>query len=376
MFGSVIGRVLAFLVLIAALVGVLLYSQRETGPLRVSGFLEADQIRVGSRVGGRVAAVHVAEGDEVEAGALLIEFEPYDLLQRRAEAAAELERRKAELMRLSAGYRPEEIAQAEARRDRLAAQLAELRSGPRPQEIGAAEARVREADASVELANQEFARVKELFDRQSVSADELDRATRSQRVAEEQRNARRKELELLEAGTREEVLEQAKAQVAEAEAALQLVKRGFRAEEIAQARAAVAAANAALSALDARIAELRVVAPVAGRVEALDLRKGDLLAPDAPALSLLDPQRLWVRAFVPENRLSFSVGDTVRVRVDAIPGRTFEGQVTFLASQAEFLPGNVQTPEERSKQVFRIKVDLREGLDVLHPGVPADVVFE
>jgi len=127
--------------------------------------------------------------------------------------------------------------------------------------------------------------------------------------------------------------------------------------------------------LEERIAELRITAPLAGTIEALRLRRGDLVAPNAPVLTILDPGRLWVRAYVPENRLSFEIGTRVEVRVDAYPDRAFAGEITFIARQAEFVPGNIQTPEERAKQVFRITVDLREGLDLLRPGMPADVRF-
>jgi multidrug resistance efflux pump len=368
-------RVLGVVVVMGGLLAALFLSQREEGALQVSGFVEADQIRVGSRVGGRVLAVHVEEGDRVKQGQLLLELEPYDLLERRAEAAAELERRQAEALRLEAGFRPEEIAQAEAVRARLAARLDELEKGPRPQEIDAAEARVREAEATLDLARTEHERALRLSAAGTAPAEEVERAQSALKVAGERRNARGQELALLKEGTRAEVTAQAKAQLAEAEAALALVRKGYREEDKAQARAAVAAAEAALRAFDGRVAELKVFAPVDGIIEALRLRKGDLLPPDAPALTLLDPARLWVRAYVPEARLSFATGAKVKVRVDAQQGREFAGEITFVAGEAEFLPGNVQTPEERSKQVFRIKVDLREGLDVLRPGMPADVLF-
>jgi hypothetical protein len=87
----------------------------------------------------------------------------------------------------------------------------------------------------------------------------------------------------------------------------------------------------------------------------------------------MDTSHLWVRAYVPENRLGVTVGQKVTVTVDSFPDRKFAAHVGFIARQAEFTPNNVQTPEERSKQVFRIKADLDEGLDVLRPGTPADV---
>jgi len=84
---------------------------------------------------------------------------------------------------------------------------------------------------------------------------------------------------------------------------------------------------------------------------------------------------MWVRAYVPENHLHVKTGEEVEVQIDSFPGRIFKGEIVFVARQAEFTPANVQTPEERSKQVFRIKVKLTDGLDVLRPGMAADVVL-
>ena len=106
------------------------------------------------------------------------------------------------------------------------------------------------------------------------------------------------------------------------------------------------------------------------------MRPGDLVGANAPALSLLDPSRLWVRAYVPEGRLRLVIGQEVTLRVDPFPDETFRGRVSFIARDAEFTPGNVQTPEERSKQVFRIKVDLLDGFDRLRPGMSADVMLD
>ncbi|MCC6581483.1 MAG: HlyD family efflux transporter periplasmic adaptor subunit [Phycisphaeraceae bacterium] len=113
--------------------------------------------------------------------------------------------------------------------------------------------------------------------------------------------------------------------------------------------------------------------PRDGMIEAVDLEPGDLVGPNAPVLTMIDPKHLWVRAYVPENRLNLAVDHIIPVSVDSFPGRRFTGRVVFVARQGEFTPGNVQTPEERSKQVFRIKVELEEGQDVLRAGMAADL---
>ena len=365
------------LVLVATLaMGLLVYSRYSTEPLKVSGFVEAYEIRIGSRVGGRVEEVLVDEGATVKQGATLVRLEPFDLVERRAQAQAELTARTAEYEKLAKGFRVEEIGQAEAERDRLAAMLAELENGPRKQEIAAAEARVRLADAELELTRQKLDRVERVVARNAASQEELDEASTALRVARATLEVRQEELAQLLEGTRPEEIQAAKAQLEQARQAWLLRRRGFRVEEIAQAKAAVEAARAALQASEQQIAELTIAAPLDAVVEAIDLRPGDLVSAGAPIMSLMDTSRLWVRAYVPENHLNLTIGQEFWVTVDSFPGQRFRGHVSFISRQAEFTPSNVQTPEERSKQVFRIRVTLDEGRDLLRPGMSADVWLE
>ncbi len=111
-------------VLAVAVLGWLYWQQHRPVPFVVSGFIEADQIRVGSRVGGRVAEVIASEGDILKKGAVLYRIDPFDLNEQLAEVQASLAGYRAELARLKAGYRPEEVEQARARRDQAAALLA------------------------------------------------------------------------------------------------------------------------------------------------------------------------------------------------------------------------------------------------------------
>jgi multidrug resistance efflux pump len=367
---------IVLVLLAAAAAALLVYSQSRHDPLKVSGFIEAYEIRIGSRVGGRVQQVFVEEGEAVEQGEMLVALEPFDLNERRAQAEAELAARQAEYEKLAKGFRSEEIEQAKAAYDRLAAQLAELEHGPRQQEIAAAEARLRLADAELLLAQENLDRLERLVPRNAATKEELDEAVTALRVARATLEVQQQELALLREGTRPERIAAARAQLEEARQEWLLRKNGYRAEDIAQAKAAVDEARAAIAAIDQQLAELNVVAPLEAVVEAVDLRPGDMISPNAPVLSLMDTSRLWVRAYVPENQLDLSTDQPVSVSVDSYPGSRFRGHISFIARQAEFTPSNVQTPEERSKQVFRIHVTLDEGLERLRPGMSADVWLE
>ncbi len=366
-------RIIAAVLVVAALGGLLFYSQWRPKVQKISGFVEADEIRLGSRVGGRVQKIYVDEGQKVTAGTVLVDLAPFDLLEMRSQAAATAEARAADLKKLQTGFRPEDIAQAKAKRDELKARLDELAAGPRKETIDAAKARVEQAKADEVFAQSSYDRTKSLVASKVASPEDLDKATQMLNIAKANTNMRGAELSELEAGTRKEDIDMARAQLEQAEQAWLLQKNGPRQEDIDAAKAAAAAAGAALKAIDAQVAELKIVAPVDGVIEAFDLRPGDMVAPNAPCMSILDPSKLWVRAFLPEDFPGMELGQKVAVTVDCYPGRTFAAHVAFIARQAEFTPSNVQTPEKRSQQVFRVKVDLDEGLDVLRAGMPADV---
>ncbi|TWT80158.1 Multidrug export protein EmrA [Planctomycetes bacterium CA13] len=366
-------RVLVLTLIVVALLGLVYYSKWTPKPAVVSGYIESDEIRLGSRVGGRVARVLVVEGQTVKQGTVLVELEPFDLLERESQRVFSLAAREAEFKRFSAGFRDQEKAQAQARIDQLQARLDLLTEGPRTEEIEAARGRLSMARVQHKLAQQTSDRLTRLVRENAASKQEIDNANESLDAASSNVVVRQQELNLLLAGTRKEELQEATARVEEARQAWQLMQQGYRSEEIEQAKAARDSAQAALDALRQQKQELSIRSPIDGIVEALDLQPGDMVASGAPVLSMLDKNNLWVRAYVPQNRIGMKVGQQVRVTVDSYPSEPFSGTITFIARQAEFTPSNVQTLEERSKQVYRIKVSIEDQRDYLRPGMMADV---
>ncbi|MDX2197406.1 MAG: efflux RND transporter periplasmic adaptor subunit [Phycisphaerae bacterium] len=369
-------RVALILVLALSIVGLLLLNQQHGPEFHVSGVIEADDVRVGSRVGGRVANVHVSEGQKVRAGESLITLEPYDLLAQRAQAEAIVAARREQLLKSQNGPRPEEIAAAQAERGRVAAVLARLEAGLRPLEIEVLVDRLAVAQAELQNANTNYERVAGLRRSGAAAAQEWEDVSDRLSAAKARHSLAEHELALAREGTRAEQLAEARAALAAAEANSLMLERGYRAEDIAAAAAELAAAEGALASIDRRLDELTVGAPLDSVVDALELQPGDLIAPNAPMITLVSTARLYVRSYVPENRLDIRVGRPVRVVVDAYPGRSFEGRITFVARTAEFTPSNVQTVEERVKLVFRIKVEVITPGAELRPGMIADVYFD
>lgn len=154
---------------------------------------------------------------------------------------------------------------------------------------------------------------------------------------------------------------------------LRELERGSRPQEVEAARAAVAEADRHLDYLRRQRQETVVKAPVAGLIQSFDLRPGDLVAPNAPVATLLEPDQLWVRVFVPETKLGLvRVGQIADLTVDTFPNRTFPGKVVEISPRAQYTPRNVQTLDQRSEQVFGVKIDV-EPVPELKPGMAAIV---
>jgi multidrug resistance efflux pump len=320
-----------------------------------------------------VKAILVEEGDGVKVGQPLVELEPFQLFEQLAQAQGQLAQAQADADRFREGYQTEEIEQSHARFDQLIAARDRLADGE--EDIAAAQANLELAEAELDLAKTHYNRTETLFGKNSAAQSDMDQAISELKVARATVRVRQQELAKLKR-SRPSDLKEAEARVEEARQDWDLKKGGYRKEDKARAEAALAAAQAAVATFERQIEELTIRAPAEGTIDAVDIRPGDLVGANTAAISMIEKARLWIRAYLPENRLDVGVGQPVKVFVDSFPGRDFKGHVTFVSQQAEFTPGNVQTPEDRSKQVFRIKVLLDEGLDLLRPGMVGDVVIE
>lgn len=364
------------LVLVAVTAGAVLLKmhKKERPELIVSGAIESQEIQVGSKVGGRITAVLVAEGDMVAPGQTLVRFDVESLMAEQRLQEARVEQALAYLSKLEAGYRPEEIEQAEAAAGRELAALEALRNGARVQEIEQARFDLAGAKADLENARITHERINSLYlqgvesrQRRDEAHSRLEQA--SARVASlDQRAA------LIAEGTRAEELRAAEARYRQARANAQMLRAGYRSEDIADARARVREAQAALARLKIQVAEGEVKAPAACRVETLSVRPGDLMAAGAPIAKLLEQDQLWVQVYVPEPELGrVKVGQRAQVTIDTFPDRSFAGTVERIADEGEFTPRNVLNRSERSHQVFAVKVAVDNSAGLLKPGMAADV---
>lgn len=319
-------RVLIPVVVLVALAAALLrwlVSGEVDAPLEASGTVEATETDLGFPLSGTVERIAVVEGDIVARGDTLAWLESEVSRGRRAAAAAALEAARARLAELERGFRPQEVAQARAA--------------------------ARAAGQRLEEARLDGARARALFEGEAISKRELDRA--------------------------ETALAAAQADADRADSQLDLVLEGPRAEQIDAQRALVEQAEAGLQQAAAEVGHTLVEAPFGGIVTIRHREPGETVLGGAPIVTVMDPADRWVRIYVREDAIGrVSIGQAARITSDTWPDRELDGEVTFIASEAEFTPANVQTEEERVKLVYAVKVKVTgdPGSD-LKVGTPADV---
>jgi HlyD family secretion protein len=293
------------------------------GPLVVQGYVEGEYVYVAAPVAGRLQTLHVARGAQVAAGAPLFQLDTSSEQPARDDAAAQL-------------------AQAEAN-------LANLRKGKRPSEIDSLEAQLAQANAMLELSEVALERREQLVETRAVSREAVDEA----RATNDRNQAR----------------------IAELQAELETARLGARADEIDAAEAEVRAARAQLAQAEWRLDELSQAAPAGGLVVDTLYRPGEWVAAGAPVVSLLPPENIKVRFFVPQPILgAVRVGAEVRVRCDGC-AEDLVAVVSFISPEAEYTPPVIYSREMREKLVFLVEATPRDRPAALHPGQPVDVTL-
>jgi membrane fusion protein YbhG len=326
-----VGVLIALAMTVAAAQGC--RRQSADGPTRASGYIEATEVRLAPEVGGRVVELKVAEGDRVNVG---------DLIARLDTADTQLA-----------------IRRAEAERDQAVAQLRLLQAGARAEDVRQAAAEARSTDAEVRAAEAEL---------QNADADleRFDALLKSNAGSRKQRD---------DAATRRDVasarLQAARDRARAADENVARLRAGARAEEIAAARARVSATDVQVAALQKSLADAELKAPVGGIVTSKLIDAGEVVAARTALVVVTDLDHAWANVYVDEPIVpQLRLGQTLALVTDA--GQRLDGTITFISPKAEFTPRNVQTAEERSKLVYRIKVTADNRQGVLKPGMPVE----
>ncbi len=364
----------AVLAAAASTAGVWFHFREQPKETHLPGIVETQDVRLSSRVGGRVAKVLVSESQIAEPGQTIVELEMPELDAQRGQLVAQKEAAEAVLMRLEHGPRAEEKAAAKAAMESAAARLAKMKSGYRSEEIEEERRNLQAIEADLQNAQQELNRERSLMSKGASTVQNYDAANARHSRLLAQMQAATAKLKMMESGYRPEEIAESNAEVARLQANYDLLLAGTRPEEIEEARSRVSELAAKIDEIDVKRRERTVFAPERAVVETIMVRPGDIVAANQPVVLVLRADDLWVKAYISEVDLGkIHLGEKVQVTSDSFPSERFEGTITHIASASEFTPRNVQTIEERRHQVFAFKVRVTDSKGVFKSGMAADV---
>jgi HlyD family secretion protein len=305
-----------------------------TDRIRVSGHVEATETRLAPEAGGRILTLTVKEGDRVEPNQTILTLDTRDTELSIDRAKAERAAAEAQVRLIQAGARPEDLRQAQS-------------------QIDTARAEVAAAKSELESAEQDLERFEALLKANSGSRKQRDDAATRRNVARER-------------------VASSESRVRTADEVLAKLRAGARREEVEAAQARVGTVTAQIAVLEKTLGDATLRSPVGGLVTEKLAEVGELIPPRAPVLVVVDLDRAWADVFVPEPTVpQIKIGQAASIFTDA-GGSAIPGTVAYISPKAEFTPRNVQTAEERSKLVYRVRIAVDNKDGVLKQGMPVE----
>jgi HlyD family secretion protein len=352
--------------------------------IHVSGNIELTQVNISFKIPGKMVERLVNEGAFVKKGTTIARLDPQQLLHQREQVQAVL---AAAISRLAQShdaiaYQTANVSgQIEQRQAELTGSQANLRdllAGSRPQEIENAKAAVDRARSEKTKAEADWQRAQKLYKNDDISASDLDGFRNRFDSSCAQLKQAEEQLALVVEGPRKETIQSMRAQVNRAEAGLKLAEAGHLEikrleQQLESSKAEVAQAQAQLAVIDTQLQDSVAVTPIDGVVLVKSAETGEVLAAGTSVVTVGDLARPWLRAYINEQDLGkVKLGGSVKIVTDSYPGKAYEGKVSFISSEAEFTPKQIQTNEERVKLVYRIKIDVENPKQELKANMPAD----
>ena len=382
-------RIIVIIVVLAAVAaGVYAYrsgiGRTPDDRIMVSGNIELTEVNIAFKTAGRLIERTVDEGDSVKKGQIVARLDRAELEAQRAREAAGLASAQEQLAQAQTALEWEQANLAgdvQQRKADLASnesRLQELKNGSRPQEIQESRATVEAAQSELDRAKRDWDRAQTLYKNDDISTEQFDQYRNRWQSADAAIKQAQQRDALVQAGPRVEVVQAAEGQVEKARGALKMadantleIKR--REQELVTRRDEIERAKASLALIDAQLADTIIYSPVDGVVLVKSADVGEVLGVGTTVVTVGDIDHPWLRGYVNETALGkIKVGAKAKVTTDSYPGKVYDGRVSFIASEAEFTPKQIQTQEERVKLVYRIKIELDNPRRELKSNMPAD----
>jgi HlyD family secretion protein len=355
-----------------------------TNRIPVSGNLELTQVDLSFKTAGRMTELAVREGDFVKKGDLIAKLDDAQLAQQllRDQAAVAAAQSAYQQLETSIEYQAATIdSDISARRANLAqaqAKLDALLAGSRLQEIQQAQSAVADAQAWNDQARSDWERAQTLYGREDISKAQYDQARAKLDSTAAQLRQAQDHFALVKEGPRKEDIAGARAQVAQAQAAVQTAEANRielrrKQQQLVQQKAEIERSRAQAGMTQTQIADATIVAPIDGVVLVKSAEAGEVIAAGTTIVSLGDLAHPWLRAYIDESDLGrVKLGQKAELSTDSFPGKKYDGRISFISSEAEFTPKQIQTKEERVKLVYRIKIDVANPHQELKNNMPVD----
>jgi HlyD family secretion protein len=376
------------IVVVLALAGAAVYAyrnmnQKPDNRLMISGNIELTEVNIAFKTSGRLIERNADEGDAVKKGQVIARLDRDQLLAQRERETAALESAQSQLAQAESALAWQKATLAADIEQRTAdvksneARLAELRNGSRPQEKLDAKAAVDAAQSEVERSKRDWDRAQVLYKNDDISTAQFDQYRNRWESAVAALNSAKERQALVEAGPRTEQIQAQAGQLERTRGALKMAEANSlemkrREQELTTRRAEIERARANLALIDSQLADTIAISPADGIVLVKSAEVGEILAPGTSVLTVGDIEHPWLRGYINEtDRPRIKEGDKARVTTDQ-PGKEYWGRVSFIASEAEFTPKQIQTAQERVKLVYRIKIDLDNPRHELKSNMPVD----
>ena len=368
----------------AAIYGFRGFGRKPDNRLIVSGNIELTEVNIAFKTAGRLIERTVDEGDAVTKGQVIARLDRDQLMAQREREMAGLRSAEAQLAQAQTALEWQkqnlaaDIEQRQADLSSNESRLLELKNGSRPQEIQEAHAAVASAQAEYDRAKRDWDRAQTLYKNDDISTAQYDQYRSRWEAADATLKQTRERESLVVAGPRAEQVEAASGQVQKARGGLKMAQANAlemkrREQELTTRQAEIQRSRANISLIDTQLNDTVAMSPVDGVVLVKSADVGEVLAPGTTVVTVGDLDHPWLRGYVNETDLGkVKIGSKARVTTDSYPGKVYNGRVSFISSEAEFTPKQIQTQQERVKLVYRIKIEVENPQRELKSNMPAD----
>ncbi len=380
-------RLMAFIVLLAISIFIVSGCSNTASNENVySGTIESTTVNVQSEISGRVETVKVQEGDAVKKGQILAYIDIKELQDKEKQAEAAVEAAQAQYSNAKDTYLLQEkvneadIQAAQASLNQATAQYIKVKNGARAQEIEQAKAKLDEAKVALDVAEKSYQRTSQLLESGAVSQQTLDEVKAKYQAAIDDVHYAEEALSLIQEGAQPEDIQSAAAAVEQAKAAIMKAEAGklqtaTAGETVKVAEANLNAAKAALDEVKTNIENATIKAPCDGIITTKYVEEGEIITSGGSIAEISDLSNLWIKIYVPEKYLyKVSLNKDVAISVNSI-NKKISGKVVYISPNGEFTPKNATTESSKEDIVYEVKIQIKDNVKELKPGMLADVTI-